>query len=81
MIGEAFDEHGEEVCGAVVNIRAKGDKIAIWTGDGTKTKGILDIGNKLKDRLKIPRNTLIAYQNHKDTMVKAGSVTKNTFTL
>ena len=29
MIGEQFD-HGDEICGAVVNVRAK-DKISIWT--------------------------------------------------
>lgn len=26
LIGEAFD-HSEDICGAVVNVRAKGDKI------------------------------------------------------
>ncbi|PSS02967.1 Eukaryotic translation initiation factor 4E-1 like, partial [Actinidia chinensis var. chinensis] len=29
MIGEQFD-HGDEICGAVVNVRTK-DKISIWT--------------------------------------------------
>lgn len=33
MIGEAFDEYSEDVCGAVVNVRTKGDKIALWTAD------------------------------------------------
>lgn len=46
MIGEAFDEWGDEICGAVVNIRGKGDKIALWTADASKnkTEGILAIG-------------------------------------
>lgn len=30
MIGEQFD-HGDEICGAVVNVRSRQDKIAIWT--------------------------------------------------
>jgi ribosomal protein S1 len=30
MIGEQFDE-GDEICGAVVSVRAKQDKISIWT--------------------------------------------------
>lgn len=30
MIGEQFD-HGDEICGAVVNVRARQEKIAIWT--------------------------------------------------
>lgn len=32
LIGEAFDCF-DSICGAVVNIRNKGDKIAIWTND------------------------------------------------
>jgi translation initiation factor 4E len=44
MIGEAFDEHSEDVCGAVVNIRAKGDKIGIWTADAMKTQSVMEIG-------------------------------------
>lgn len=36
---------------------------------------------KLKQRLNIGRNVTIGYQIHKDTMVKAGSVTKNTYTV
>lgn len=30
MIGEQFD-HGDEICGAVVNVRARQEKIALWT--------------------------------------------------
>ncbi|XP_038867585.1 eukaryotic translation initiation factor 4E-1A-like [Salvelinus namaycush] len=31
LVGEAFDDHSDDVCGAVVNIRTKGDKLVIWT--------------------------------------------------
>lgn len=34
MIGEQFD-HGDEICGAVVNVRGKQDRIAIWTKNAT----------------------------------------------
>lgn len=27
IIGEQFEEHGEHICGAVVNVRQKGDKV------------------------------------------------------
>ncbi|RVW29575.1 Eukaryotic translation initiation factor 4E-1 [Vitis vinifera] len=30
MIGEQFD-HGDEICGAVINVRARQEKIALWT--------------------------------------------------
>jgi translation initiation factor 4E len=36
MVGEQFDDLGHYVCGAVVNIRQKGDKISLWTRDSTK---------------------------------------------
>ena len=29
LIGESFDDYSDDVCGAVVAVRAKGDKIAI----------------------------------------------------
>ena len=30
LIGEQFDS-GDEICGAVVNVRARQEKISIWT--------------------------------------------------
>ncbi|CAJ0943393.1 unnamed protein product [Ranitomeya imitator] len=44
LIGEAFDEYSEEVCGAVINIRAKGDKIAIWTREAENREAVTYIG-------------------------------------
>ncbi|KAF5282752.1 hypothetical protein FQR65_LT02749 [Abscondita terminalis] len=80
LIGEAF-ENSDEVCGATVNIRAKGDKIGLWTSDATNSTALLEIGRKLKDRLRIPQKVNIGYQAHKDTMDKSGSATRNTYTV
>lgn len=44
LIGEAFGESSDEVCGAVVNIRPKQNKISIWTGNAKKKDAILHIG-------------------------------------
>lgn len=44
MVGEAFDEHGDIVCGAVVNIRPKGDKLAVWTEDANNMEANMKIG-------------------------------------
>ena len=44
LIGEGFDLSSDEVCGAVVQNRSKGDKIAIWTGDSTRSDDIMHIG-------------------------------------
>ena len=33
LVGEVFDESSDEVCGAVVQNRARGDKLSLWTRD------------------------------------------------
>jgi translation initiation factor 4E len=81
LIGEAFDEASENVCGAVVNIRNKGDKLGLWTGDASKQEVTKTIGKVLKERLKVPPRIVLGFQSHADTMVKAGSTTKNRYTV
>lgn len=44
LIGESFEEHSTEVCGAVINIRTKGDKIAVWTREAENEASVLHIG-------------------------------------
>ncbi|NP_001133833.1 Eukaryotic translation initiation factor 4E-1A [Salmo salar] len=79
LVGEAFDDYSDEVCGAVVNIRTKGDKIAIWTADFDNREAITHIGRVYKERLGIPMKMTIGYQSHSDTATKSGSTTKNKF--
>ncbi|KAG5865704.1 hypothetical protein JTB14_002695 [Gonioctena quinquepunctata] len=80
LIGEAFD-NSDEVCGAVVNIRQKGDKIGVWTADAQNGTAVLEIGRKLKERLHIPPRTVLGYQVHQDTIEKTGSVSKLSYTV
>uniref|UniRef100_A0A671FLZ0 Eukaryotic translation initiation factor 4E family member 1c n=1 Tax=Rhinolophus ferrumequinum TaxID=59479 RepID=A0A671FLZ0_RHIFE len=68
LIGESFDEYSDDVCGAVVNIRTKGDKIKL-----------LHIGKVYQERLGLPPKIVIGYQSHADTATKSGSTTKNGF--
>lgn len=44
LVGEAFDDYSDDVCGAVINVRAKGDKMAIWTTDYENKEAITHIG-------------------------------------
>ena len=44
MIGEAFDEYSDDICGAVVQIRSKGDKLGVWTADVKHQDAIMKIG-------------------------------------
>ncbi|KAL8618285.1 hypothetical protein ACOMHN_061130 [Nucella lapillus] len=81
LIGEAFDDHGfgEEVCGAVVNIRTKGDKLALWTRDYNNQEANVHIGRTLRDRLNMPKNYTFGYQAHMDTSTKTGSTVKTRY--
>ncbi|XP_052119461.1 eukaryotic translation initiation factor 4E [Frankliniella occidentalis] len=81
MVGEAFDEHSDDICGAVVNVRAKIDKIAVWTANGQAANSVVEIGKRLKERLNLDNKCSLGYQMHKDTMVKTGSVTRNQYTV
>uniref|UniRef100_A0AC35U323 EIF-4F 25 kDa subunit n=1 Tax=Rhabditophanes sp. KR3021 TaxID=114890 RepID=A0AC35U323_9BILA len=76
IIGEQFDNHGKYICGAVVNIRAKGDKVSLWTRDATKDDVNLRIGQILKEKLEIPDSESIRYEVHKDSSNKTGSMVK-----
>lgn len=44
LIGEAFGDDSDQICGAVVNVRSKMDKIAVWTSDSKNQKSVLNIG-------------------------------------
>lgn len=44
LVGEAFDDFSDDVCGAVINVRAKGDKVAIWTTNFENKEAVTHIG-------------------------------------
>ncbi|XP_055033439.1 eukaryotic translation initiation factor 4E-1A isoform X2 [Misgurnus anguillicaudatus] len=79
LVGEGFDDHSDDVCGAVVNVRTKGDKISIWTTDYENKDAVVHIGRVYKERLGVPAKVIIGYQSHADTATKSGSTTKNKF--
>lgn len=78
LIGEAFDSF-DDICGAVVNIRAKGDKIAIWTSNSNNMDAVMEIGRKLKEGLNLSDRIKIQYQTHSDSMVKNSSSVKSLY--
>ncbi|XP_016013908.2 eukaryotic translation initiation factor 4E type 1B isoform X2 [Rousettus aegyptiacus] len=79
LIGESFEEYSREVCGAVINIRTKGDKIAVWTREAENQTGVLHIGRVYKERLGLSTKTIIGYQAHADTATKSNTLAKNKF--
>ena len=44
LIGEAFEDLGDEICGAVINLRSKGDKLGLWTADAARADHNMRIG-------------------------------------
>jgi len=81
LIGEAFDDDGDDVCGAVVDIRPKQDRISIWTGDWKNKDRVYAIGRKIKERLQLQGVTQMSYEAHESTAVKSGSFAKTLYVL
>lgn len=65
LIGEGFNEFGEEICGAVVNIRSKEDRISVWTSNANKSVANLKIGEILK--IRSGYESKIKYEAHSTT--------------
>lgn len=63
IIGETLDQDGNEICGAVVSIRAKQDRIALWLRSNDKTRCSY-IGARWKKCLEM-RSTILKFQEHK----------------
>ncbi|KAK2993895.1 hypothetical protein RJ640_012769 [Escallonia rubra] len=76
MIGEQFD-HGEEICGAVVNVRARQEKIAMWTKNATNEGAQVSIGRQWKRLL--DSNESIGFIFHDDA-IKLDKGAKNKYT-
>ncbi|XP_048861388.1 eukaryotic translation initiation factor 4E-1B-like [Brienomyrus brachyistius] len=79
IIGEGFGSFSGDVCGAVINIRTKGDKIAVWTTNTENREAVIHIGRRYKEQLNLPKKLVIGYQAHADTATKSNSITKNKF--
>jgi len=81
LIGETFESESVLVNGAVVNVRAKGDKLAMWLCETKPQDSIVKIGQTLKHRMGIDDKTIIGYEVHDDTMKKQGSMAKIRYTI
>jgi len=79
LIGEHADEHAHQVNGAVVNVRSKGDKLAIWLGDASQPDSLVRIGKMIKERLGIEPETQIGFNIHHDEKARPGSTAKRKF--
>jgi len=73
LIGEHADQHAHQVNGAVVNVRGKGDKLAVWLADATQSDSIIRIGKMLKERLGIDPGEKIGFNIHNEEKIKSNS--------
>ena len=55
-----------QVNGAVVNVRSKGDKLAVWLADSSEPEAVIRIGKMVKERLGLPEAHTIAFNVHKE---------------
>ncbi|KAK8774013.1 hypothetical protein V5799_011457 [Amblyomma americanum] len=81
LIGEGFDEFGDDVCGAVVQVRNKLDKISVWTADVNRADGNIHIGKTVKEIITLPPRYVVRYHSHVDTQSKSGSMAKARYEL
>jgi len=79
LIGEHADQHAHQVNGAVVNVRAKGDKLAVWLADAGQPDGILRIGKMIKERLGIDPEQTIGFNIHNEEKAATRSANKKKF--
>jgi len=76
LIGEHADQHAHQVNGAVVNVRNKGDKLAVWLADASQQDSILRIGKMLKERLGIDPGERIVFNIHNEEKAKSAGPQK-----
>ena len=50
--------------GAVVNVRSKGDKLAVWLADSSEPEAVVRIGKMVKERLGLPEAHTIIFNVH-----------------
>jgi len=79
LIGEHADQNAQQVNGAVVNVRQKGDKLAIWLADASQPDSLLRIGKMIKERLGIEPEMQIGFNIHNDEKARTGGNAKRKF--
>jgi len=75
LIGEHADHHANLINGAVVNIRNKGDKIAVWLAEAgglksdSEEEGVVKVGKMVKEKLKL-NDQMMGFNVHKEEKAK-----------
>jgi len=67
MLGEQFMV-GEEICGAVVSVRHQEDIVSIWNQNSSDSVSRQRIRDTLTRVLNLPRDTVMEYKCHRDSI-------------
>ena len=62
-----------QVNGAVINIRMKADKLAVWLADASQSESVLKIGKMLKERLGISSSIGFNVHNEEKSMIRSNN--------
>ena len=62
-----------------MNVRAKGDKLAVWLADASQSESILGIGKMIKERLGIDPEQTIGFNIHNEEKMRPSSSSKRKF--
>ena len=65
--------------GAVVNVRAKGDKLAVWLADAGEQESVTRIGRMIKEKLGVDPAVNICFNVHSEEKAKPGSSSKQKY--
>jgi translation initiation factor 4E len=69
LVGDQFFDQSSYINGVWVNVRAKGDKLALWTKDAKDAETQMKIGRRFKEILNLKDSTL-QYEEHDETNKK-----------
>ncbi|GLH14118.1 Eukaryotic translation initiation factor 4E1 [Gryllus bimaculatus] len=69
MLDGMFSNSGD-ICGAVLNVRGRFDKISLWVKDSSNKQSVLAIGWNLKECLCLAPDIELEFEAHIDAMMK-----------
>lgn len=72
IIGEQFDV-GNEICGAVVSVRAAEDILSVWNRNSENTEAKNKIRDMMRKILRLPSYVAIEYKVHRDSLTDGTS--------
>lgn len=76
-IGETLEREGDnEVMGVVVNIRKAHWRISVWTRTCANKEGLLEVGRRFKEILRLPPSETLDFASHNDAAHSGSSRAK-----